>query len=109
MALKAPLTVNQARAMAQRVTIGRAKYKGQYSPPHSTAELAEALTVLEASGNWDAPTKAELTKANRQLAACNARLTKAKLIVVPPLQAATAEDGLPLGYGDGPSSDVEIS
>jgi hypothetical protein len=64
--------------MAQRVAIGRAKYKSQYSPPHSTAELSEALTVLEAGGNWDAPTKAELTKANRQLAACNARLAKAK-------------------------------
>lgn len=78
MAMKKAMTVDQARAMAQQAAIGLKKWGAQYSPPYAKDQLVEALGVLENAGNWDGPTKAELTKANRQLAACNARYERLK-------------------------------
>lgn len=74
--MRAPMTLEKARAMAQSVIHARKKFGSQLHFPQPTYEILEALAVLEANGNWDAPTKDELTKANRQLAAANARAEK---------------------------------
>lgn len=76
MALKGPMSLEKARLLAQRVAHGRKKYGPQFSIPYSKEEIVEALALLENNGNWDGPTKEQLTKANRQLAACNARLAR---------------------------------
>jgi hypothetical protein len=79
MAMKPPMSLDKAKHIAHVATLGRAKYGPQFSPPYSQADLVEALSVLNEFGNWDGPSKEQLTKVNRQLAACNARQARGEI------------------------------
>lgn len=76
MSLKSRMTLGRARELAKTITTARAKWGAQVSVPISVHELLEIVDVLETEGNWDAPSREDLTKANRQNAALNARLAK---------------------------------
>ncbi len=73
MAMKQVMTIEKARALANTVTLGMAKYGSQYSPAYATQISLEAIAVLNGHANFDGPTKEDLTKVNRQLTACQAR------------------------------------
>lgn len=71
-----PMSLKRAREIAQALAVARKKHGAQLASPYPAYEILEALAVLEENGNWDAPTREELTKANRQLAAAEARAAK---------------------------------
>lgn len=73
MAMKQVMTVEKARHLASSIAAAYARFGSQTSVPYSATQLAEIITVLNAFGNFDGPTKEELTKAARQLTACKAR------------------------------------
>lgn len=73
MAMKQVMTIEQARKLADSLSVGYAKYGSQFSPPVSVATLLEAMIVLNSFGNFDGPNKEEMTKLSRQLTACKAR------------------------------------
>lgn len=69
---KAIALLEEIRALRKRW--GRSAGAGQ----HNVHDLLDALDVLYEESNIDGPTKAELTKANRQLAAAGARAAQAQ-------------------------------
>lgn len=74
--MKERMSLSRAREIAQSIASAHKRYGAQLAPPFPTYEIIEALIVLENHGNWNAPTRDELTKANRQLAAAEARAAK---------------------------------
>lgn len=73
MAMRQVITIERARELANQIAVAYGKYGSQTSVPFNTHQLVEIVAVLNAHGNFDGPTKDELTKANRQLTACQAR------------------------------------
>lgn len=73
MAMKNVMTIERARSLATQIAVAYGKYGSQTSVPFSASQLAEIISVLSAFGNFDGPTKEELTKVTRQLTACQAR------------------------------------
>lgn len=73
MAMRQVMTIERARSLAGQIAAAYSKYGSQTSVPFNTANLVEIIAVLNAHGNFEGPTKEELTKVNRQLTACQAR------------------------------------
>lgn len=84
MAMKQVMSKEQALAHAKTLAAAFGKFGAQISVPYTTAQLLEVIAVLHAHGNWDAPTKDELTLVKRQLTAALAREAKCKGKQVPP-------------------------
>lgn len=73
MAMKQVMTIGRARELASQIAIAHGKYGSQTSVPFNVSTLTEIISVLNASGNFDGPTKEDLNKVTRQLTACQAR------------------------------------
>lgn len=73
MAMKQVMTIEKARSLAAAIAVAYSKYGAQTSVPYNTHQLVEIIAVLNAFGNFDGPSKEELTKVSRQLTACQAR------------------------------------
>lgn len=73
MAMKQVMTIEKARSIAGAIALAYSKYGSQTSVPYSTSQLVEIISVLNSFGNFDGPTKDDLTKLSRQLTACQAR------------------------------------
>ena len=71
--MEKPMTVERASAIASSISAGRKKFGAQFRAPFRAYEIEEAAAVLLEHGNFDAPSKEELTKCRRQMAALNAR------------------------------------
>src|SRR5687768_6924156 len=73
------MTLEKAREIAESTIAGKLRYGAQYAPPYRPYEILEAVTVLEVelrkqeTAIAEMVPKEDLTKANRQLAALNAR------------------------------------
>lgn len=73
---KITMTYAQAAILAQNIVTGRKRWGLQYSLPVTPADLLDALVVLHDAGNFDGPTKEQLTLVKRQLTAALAREAK---------------------------------
>ena len=73
MGMKQIMTIERARSLASHIATAYGKYGSQTSVPFSTTQLVEIISVLNSFGNFDGPTKDDLTKVSRQLTACKAR------------------------------------
>lgn len=72
------MTLARAREIARVLQEGFDKY-GKYAVvPFRPYEVLQTVITLANNGNFDAPSKEDLTKVNRQLAALNARYEKLK-------------------------------
>jgi hypothetical protein len=78
MAMKQVMTKEQALQHASKLALAFGKFGAQISVPYTTPQLLEVISVLHAHGNWDAPTKDDLTLVKRQLTAALAREAKCK-------------------------------
>lgn len=73
---KIAMTYAQAAILAQSIVTGRKRWGLQYSLPVNQSDLLDALVVLHDAGNFDGPTKDQLTLVKRQLTAALAREAK---------------------------------
>lgn len=78
MAMKQVMTKEAALKTAGQLALAFGKFGAQISVPYTQSQLLEVISVLHANGNWDAPTREELTKVKRQLTAALAREAKCK-------------------------------
>lgn len=77
--MKPSMSFDKAREIATAVTKERKRYGAQYSSQYSKSTLEEALDVLNAGiEDIHKAGRDELTRANRQYAALNARYEKLK-------------------------------
>lgn len=73
-----PMNLSKAQAIVTEVVAGRKRLGKQFVPRQIMDDVLDALVVVHDSANLDAPSKDEITKLRRQLAACQNR-EKARL------------------------------
>lgn len=76
MAMKKRMSFDKAVEVAAEIAAGRAKYGIQFSPPHSTNDLMDAITIIHARLMQSVPVE-EHDLLKKQLQAANARAAKA--------------------------------
>lgn len=64
---------DKAAAIVAGVIAGRKRLGKQYQPPYIMDDVLDALVIVHEQGNFDAPSKEEITRLKRQLAACQNR------------------------------------
>lgn len=72
------MTLEKATRIVEGVVAGRKRLGKQYIPAQIMDDVLDALVVTYENANLDAPSKDEVTKLRRQLAACQNR-EKARL------------------------------
>jgi hypothetical protein len=74
--LKNSMTVEQAMQLVKNTATAVERWGKQANPPYSVNQMMAAIAVLAGKVDLEGPTKEELTKVKRQLAACEARVAK---------------------------------
>lgn len=74
--MKDSMTYEQALALVKNTAGAVERWGKQANPPYSQNQMMAAIAVLAGKVDIEGPTKEELTKVRRQLAACEARVAK---------------------------------
>ena len=78
------MTFDKAAAIVLNVIAGRKRLGKQYLPPYILDDILDALVMVHEQGNFDGPSKDEVTKIRRQLAAALNREKARKNKDLPP-------------------------